>query len=68
MKCIVDTQLPRRFVYNLRHAGYDALHPLDLLARNATSEQEITDQERFTGLAVRQIDFLQPYFRSSPLR
>jgi len=41
MKFIIDAQLPRRLVFVLRNAGYDAIHTLDLPQQNTTSDTEI---------------------------
>ena len=41
MKFLVDAQLPRRLVLQLREAGYDAIHTLDLVNGNRTSDAEI---------------------------
>lgn len=41
MKFIVDAQLPRKVAHLFQRAGYDALHTLDLPAKNATSDEEI---------------------------
>lgn len=41
MKFLVDAQLPRRLVYRLRDAGYDALHTLDLPLGNRTPDTEL---------------------------
>jgi predicted nuclease of predicted toxin-antitoxin system len=41
MKFLVDAQLPRRLVLRLREAGHDAIHTLDLVGGNRTSDSEI---------------------------
>lgn len=41
MNFVVDAQLPRRLAANLRAAGHDALHTLDLPAGNRTTDTEI---------------------------
>lgn len=41
MKFLVDAQLPRRLVLRLREAGHDALHTLDLVRGNRTSDADI---------------------------
>jgi predicted nuclease of predicted toxin-antitoxin system len=38
---LLDAQLPRRLSYQLRSAGHDALHTLDLPAGNRTTDEEI---------------------------
>ncbi len=41
MKFIVDAQLPRRLARWLRENGFDAIHTLDLPARNRTDDDDI---------------------------
>ena len=41
MKFIVDAQLPRRLAHKMRALGADAVHTLDLPARNHTTDSEI---------------------------
>jgi predicted nuclease of predicted toxin-antitoxin system len=41
VKLLVDAQLPRRLARSLREAGHDAVHTLDLPARNRTTDREI---------------------------
>ncbi len=41
MKFIVDAQLPRRLARWLREKGFDAIHTLDLPARNRTVDDYI---------------------------
>jgi predicted nuclease of predicted toxin-antitoxin system len=41
MKFIVDAQLPRRLAHQMRELGADAVHTLDLPARNFTTDSEI---------------------------
>ena len=41
MKFLVDAQLPRRIAHQLRGAGHDALHTLDLPEGNRTPDGEI---------------------------
>jgi predicted nuclease of predicted toxin-antitoxin system len=43
MKFLVDAQLPRRLVHQLREAGHDAIHTLDLPHKNRTTDAEILD-------------------------
>ena len=43
MRFLVDAQLPRRVAGWLTAAGSDAVHTLDLPARNRTTDQAITD-------------------------
>lgn len=42
MRFLVDAQLPRRLVRELKALGHDAIHTLDLPDRNATKDGEIT--------------------------
>jgi len=41
MRFLVDAQLPRRLAIWLREQGHDAIHTLDLPARNATPDAEV---------------------------
>ena len=41
MRCLVDAQLPRRLAHQLRTAGYDAVHTLDLPEGNRTTDEAI---------------------------
>ncbi len=41
MKFIVDAQLPRRLAHEMIALGEDAIHTLDLPARNLTTDNEI---------------------------
>jgi len=41
MKFLIDAQLPRRLVYWLRGAGYEAVHTLELPAGNRTQDDDI---------------------------
>jgi len=41
MKFIVDAQLPRRLAWWLREKGFDAVHTLDLPAKNRTDDDII---------------------------
>ncbi len=41
MKFIVDAQLPRRLARWLQEKGFDAIHTLDLPARNRTNDDDI---------------------------
>jgi predicted nuclease of predicted toxin-antitoxin system len=43
MKFLVDAQLPRRMAAWLVAAGCDAIHTLDLLDRNRTTDEQIKD-------------------------
>lgn len=41
MKFLVDAQLPHRLAHNMRNAGYDTIHTLDLLEGNRTPDTGI---------------------------
>jgi predicted nuclease of predicted toxin-antitoxin system len=43
MKFLVDAQLPRRLAVLLQQAGFDAVHTLDLLLGNRTSDNAINE-------------------------
>ncbi len=43
MKFLVDAQLPRRLVSQLRGAGHDAIHTLDLPLGNRTPDSVINE-------------------------
>ena len=43
MRFLIDAQLPRRLVTQLRQAGFEAIHTLDLANGNRTSDREITE-------------------------
>ena len=43
MNFLIDAQLPRRITVWLAAAGCDALHPLDLLDGNRTTDGQIND-------------------------
>lgn len=43
MNFLVDAHLPRRLVYRLREAGYDAIHTRDLPRGNRTPDAVIND-------------------------
>lgn len=43
MKFLVDAQLPRKLTEYLKYKGLDAIHTLDLPAKNNTSDQEIIE-------------------------
>lgn len=50
MKFLVDAQLPRRLVRQLRELGFDAVHTLDLQLGNRTPDSvinEISIQEQY---------------------
>lgn len=41
MKFLIDAQLPRRIAYDLRAAGHETLHTLDLPQGNRTTDAEL---------------------------
>ena len=43
MNFLIDAQLPHQLVQHLRAAGHDAMHTLDLLKKNRTTDSEIND-------------------------
>lgn len=43
MRFLIDAQLPRRMARWLAAAGQDAVHTLDLPARNRTPDPDVTD-------------------------
>jgi predicted nuclease of predicted toxin-antitoxin system len=43
MKFLVDAHLPRRLMYLLRDAGYDAVHTTDLPLQNGTPDEVINE-------------------------
>ena len=52
MKFLIDAQLPKRLARRLCELGHDAIHTLDLPARNRTSDQVVagisTSEKRIT--------------------
>lgn len=43
MKFIVDAQLPRKLSAFFKDKGYDCMHTLDLLNKNASSDEYISE-------------------------
>jgi len=41
MKFLIDVQLPRRLAHQLRAAGFETIHTLDLPQGNRTSDQAL---------------------------
>ena len=41
MKFLIDAQLPRRLAHQLRAAGFETIHTLDLPQGNRTSDQAL---------------------------
>lgn len=63
MNFLVDAQLPRRLAEQLRAAGHDALHTLDLPAGNRTTDEEInTVAERDSRVVItKDADFVNSF-------
>ena len=71
MRVLVDAQLPRRPAYRLRNAGHDAVHTLDLPARNRTTDAEICRRADAEGRIVvtKDADFVASHLlRGEPSR
>jgi predicted nuclease of predicted toxin-antitoxin system len=63
VKFLVDAQLPRRLIHQLREAGHDAIHTLDLPDGNRTTDVqilEISEQERRV-VATKDDDFVNSF-------
>jgi len=61
MRFLVDAQLPRRLVAQLTQAGLEAIHTLDLLNGNRTSDREIAElsiKERYIVI-TKDSDFVE---------
>ncbi|MBY0502849.1 MAG: DUF5615 family PIN-like protein [Bryobacteraceae bacterium] len=69
MKLIVDAQLPRQLARQLREAGFDALHTLDLPLSNRTPDtviNELSLQERRI-VVTKDADFVHSFLlRQAP--
>jgi predicted nuclease of predicted toxin-antitoxin system len=63
MKFLVDAQLPRRLVYRLQEAGYEAVHTLDLPRGNRSPDGVINDvSEREQRIVVsKDADFVNSF-------
>lgn len=63
MNFIIDAQLPRRLVRVLQHAGHDAIHTLDLPAKNRTPDKEIIHIAESTDRIVvtKDADFVETF-------
>ncbi len=63
MKFLVDAQLPKRLADHLREHGFDAVHTLDLPAKNATSDSDIIDRSLKEDRIVitKDTDFLETH-------
>ena len=53
MKWLIDAQLPRRLAVRLTDLGHDAIHTLDLLRRNRSTDSDICRKDR---------DFLDSFY------
>jgi len=63
MKFLIDAQLPRRLATELKLAGFEAIHTLELPDRNRTTDQaliklSLTDQ---AVLVTKDSDFVQSF-------
>ena len=63
MRFLVDAQLPRRLVSQLRAAGHEALHTLDLPLGNRTPDSVINELSVQQGYAVvtKDADFVNSF-------
>jgi predicted nuclease of predicted toxin-antitoxin system len=55
MKFLIDAQLPRRLVAQLRQAGLEAIHTLDLTDGNRTPDRginELSIKEQYIVMAL----------------
>ena len=66
MRFLVDAQLPRRLAVWLCEQGHDAIHTMDLPARNATSDAEVINcAERDQRIVVtKDADFVESFLVS----
>ena len=66
MKFLVDAQLPRRLVRRLTAAGHEALHTLDLLLGNRTTDAAINKLSEREGYVVvtKDSDFVNSFLLS----
>lgn len=63
MKFLVDAQLPRRLIFRLQEAGYEAIHTLDLPQGNRTPDRVINEiSEREQRIVVtKDADFVNSF-------
>lgn len=63
MKFLVDAQLPRRLVSQLRAAGHEAIHTLDLTLGNRTPDSVINELSIREGYVVitKDADFVNSF-------
>ena len=52
MRFIIDAQLPRRLALRLGELGHEAVHTLDLVDGNRTSDQALCTQADASGATV----------------
>ena len=63
MKFLIDAQLPRRVVAQLRQAGHDAIHTLDLPDGNRTTDRiinELSIKEQYI-VVTKDSDFVESF-------
>lgn len=63
MRFIVDAQLPKSLADFLNFKGYDAIHTIDLPAKNQTKDIDIIEFSTFENRIVitKDVDFLEAY-------
>jgi predicted nuclease of predicted toxin-antitoxin system len=52
MKFLIDAQLPRRLTTQLRQAGFEATHTLDLPEGNRTTDQVLINWYRSIDIVI----------------
>ncbi len=64
MKWLIDAQLPRRLAVRLTDLGHDAIHTLDLLRRNRSTDSDICRIADASGriLVSKDRDFLDSFY------
>jgi predicted nuclease of predicted toxin-antitoxin system len=63
MRFLIDAQLPRRLVAQLRQAGHDAIHTLDLPEGNRTTDRiinELSIKEHYI-VVTKDSDFVESF-------
>src|SRR5437016_5998002 len=66
MKFLIDAQLPRRLVAQLKQAGLEAIHTLDLPLRNRTPDSVINEHsinEQYV-VVTKDSDFVESFLLS----
>ena len=63
MKFLIDAQLPRRLASELKQAGFDATHTLELPEGNRTTDQALSELSISTQsvLVTKDSDFVQSF-------